>query len=41
MALDSKSFKVRLSEHPFVNDKSGGTKALNDRFSFGFSLKNT
>lgn len=28
MALDSRSFKVRLSEHPFVNDKSGGTKAL-------------
>jgi len=28
MALDSRLFKVRLSEHPFVNDKSGGTKAL-------------
>lgn len=32
MALDSRSFKVRLSEHPFVNDKSGGTKALIGRF---------
>jgi hypothetical protein len=32
MALDSRSFKVRLTEHPFVNDKSDGTKAPIGRF---------
>jgi hypothetical protein len=32
MALDSRSLKVRLSEHPFVNDKSGGTKVPIGRF---------
>jgi hypothetical protein len=32
MVLISRPLKVRLTEHPFVNDKSGGTKVPIGRF---------
>jgi len=32
MVLSSRPFKVSLTEHPYVNDKSGGAKALVGRF---------
>jgi hypothetical protein len=32
MVLESRSFRVRLTEHPFVNDKGSGVKALVGRF---------
>jgi hypothetical protein len=32
MVLNSRLFKVRLTEHPFVNDKGNGAKALVGRF---------
>lgn len=33
MILDSRSFKARLTEYPFVNDKGSGAKALVGRFN--------
>ena len=32
MVLNSRSFKVKLTEHPFILDKGNSTKALVGRF---------